>query len=78
MKIGPISTLTPQLLVFWVVMNIINRGALHVCLPLQVCPLRSECCRRGAPTNVALSECNVEKNLGLKGFKLTYTHTYHY
>jgi len=37
----------------WVVVNIINcsaSGALHVCLPYQVWPLRSKCCGRQAPT----------------------------
>ena len=28
-----------------------------VCEPHQVWPLRSECCGRGAPTNVVCAEC---------------------
>ena len=41
-------------------MNIINgiaKGALRVCEPHQVWPLRSECCGRGAPTKLECAEC---------------------
>ena len=43
MKTGPVSTFNSQLLSFYLDMNIINSIAiaLHVCLPHQVWPLRS-------------------------------------
>ena len=43
-----------------------NPGALHVCYPHQVWPLRSECCGRGAPMKVACTECTKMCYLGGK------------
>ena len=41
----------------WISLTVLLEGALHVCEPHQFSPLRSECCGRGAPTNVVCAEC---------------------
>ena len=38
-------------------LTVLPEGALHVCGPHQVWPLRSECCGRGAPMKVVCAEC---------------------
>ena len=45
---------------------------MHVCGPHQVWPLRSECCGRGAPTNVVCAECMkiCGKNSVVKGLRV--------
>jgi len=60
MNSWPSSTSDPQLLGFWIVINIINgiaREALHVGLPQQVWSLRSKRYERGAPSKLAHAEC---------------------
>ena len=80
MKIRPTSTFDPKLLGLWISMNqyIINGiawGALHVHLPYQVWPLRSECCGRVATMKMVHAECMQIGTVGerirwLKGFNL--------
>jgi len=68
MKISPISTFDPQLLGFWVVMNIIN-GIARGGSPCVLTKLSK--CGRGTPTKVMCwMHINVYywgKNSGLKG-----------
>ena len=53
-------------------LTVLPEGCLHVCVPHQVWPRRSECCGRGVPTKVVCVECMKMcclggKNLVVKG-----------
>ena len=41
----------------WISLTVLPEGALHVCEPHLVWPLRSECCGRGVPMKVVCTEC---------------------
>ena len=74
MRIRLTSTFDLRLLGLLGVMNIINGIARGGSPCVRVWPLRSECCGRGAPTNVVCAECMKMccldgKNSVVKGLK---------